>query len=824
MLFQELLDVLENDNEDQVRAFLGSIDLPINPKARIIPDQHIDTIIDLYKKSDIANKKHEQVIIPTSSKHEDAVIIGREEPIHHKPTVDDLFSFRKPPETFDEEQRSQDKLKKFHHTNKKETEDTRAKKRVETIIKKPEVQNHMRDLSSIRFDDFTLDIDAHENEVLVGEEDEKEDSIALAVERAERERERELEKLSKPKVHKEEIKEEEIEEEIDEETMAEREKQRKGENLIQKEIATVGETTTVKEFAEKIGIPPAKVIKALLKNGVIVTINHKIDFDTAALIGDELGVKIQKEQSTFSSEDLLMGNLTKLLENEEPELQVERAPIVSIMGHVDHGKTSLLDYIRKSKITAGEAGGITQAIGAYQVEIKEKKITFLDTPGHEAFTAMRARGAKATDIAILVVAADESVKPQTIEAINHAKEAGIPVIVALNKIDKEGTNIDRVKAEISEYGLVPDDWGGDTIMVPVSALTGQGVDQLLDMVLLVAEMQNLKANPNRDALGTIIESHLDSSLGPVATVLINTGTLHLGDNFVVGDTFGRIKIMTDAKGKKVKDALPSMPVRIAGMSVTPQTGDILQVLPTEKAAREKALEIEAIRKSAAYTSGSGHAFNDLIARISKGDLKKLKIVLKADTVGSLEAIRTALLKKNTEEVEVSIIHSGVGNITETDVLMGSASDGLIIGFNVETLPQVDKAAEKMHVTIKKYRVIYHLIDEIHKLLQGLLDPEIVETVLGDFTVMQIFFANRKYQIIGGRVSKGKIINKGKIRVIRGDKLVGEGVIDTLQKGTENVQEVTEGHECGIKFIGKCEPEVKDIFEIYTIEHITRTLA
>ncbi len=591
--------------------------------------------------------------------------------------------------------------------------------------------------------------------------------------------------------------------------------------LEPKDNAIVSEVITVKEFSEKIGISSGKIIGELLKNGIIVTLNHKIDFDTAALVATEFGLQIAQEETQFGVGDIMRGNLSKLLENENPDTLQIRPTVVSIMGHVDHGKTSLLDYIRSAKVAASEAGGITQHIGAYQANVGDRKVTFLDTPGHEAFTAMRARGAKATDIAILVVAADEGVKPQTIEAVNHAKEAGIPIIVAMNKIDKEGTNIEKLKAELAEQGLTPEDWGGSTIMVPISAKTGEGIDTLLEMILLVTDMDPFMANPDRSALGTIIESHLDQKLGPVATVLVNTGTLRLMDNVFVGSAYGRIKVMQSANGKRVKNAPPSFPVQIAGLSDTPQVGDILQVVKNEKESRDKAMEIAALRKKSQKSSAV--SFSDLITKLSLGELKQLKIVLKADTKGSLEAVRASLLKLGSEEVEISIIHSGVGNITETDVLMASASDGLLIGFNVASQTQVDKAAESMGVSIKIYRVIYHLTDELTKLLSGLLDPEIREVSLGDFTVLKVFYSSRKFLILGGKVTKGKIENRAQVRVIRGDKLIGEGTIDSLQKGTESVSSIGEGHECGIKFHGKCQPEEKDILEVYKVERIERSL-
>lgn len=785
----------------EIRDIIHRLGYEISATARSVPDDIVEEVIAQYKE-DHAPLLRRSVDADTTK----ADII---------PTKDTLFSLSSTVEVEDEEDR---KRKKREETRKKaqekkleaERQAAKAAQEAQAARTKKKVEGQ-----TLRVDDdaIALDIELETDEEPVFDTEEEE--LDQTIDRVEREEERLSRKGQKKIVRAEED---------EEETLLKKEHRKQEEAVLKpKDNVVIPELISVKEFSEKIGIPAGKIIAELLKNGVFVTINHKIDFDTAALIAAEFQLTIKKEESTFSTSDLMVGNLAKMLENEDPATLSPRAPIVSIMGHVDHGKTSLLDYIRNSKVVATEAGGITQQIGAYQVDVKDRQITFLDTPGHEAFTAMRARGAKATDIAILVVAADEGVKPQTIEAINHARDAGIPVIVALNKMDKEGAQPDKVKAELAEHNLVPEDWGGDTIMTPISAKTGEGIDTLLDMILLVADMANLRANPDRFALGTIIEAHLDPSMGPVATVLVSTGTLNLMDNFVVGEAYGRVKIMLSSRGKRVKTAGPGTPVRIAGFSETPHVGDILQVVATERLAREKAVEVKSLRASSAFKSGVGVTFNDLISRIGQGDLKQLKIVLKSDTKGSLEAVRNALLKLNTTEVEVTIIHSGVGNVTETDVLMASAAQGLIIGFNVASSAQVDKSAEKMNVTIKNYRVIYHLTEEIASLLSGMLDPELREVHLGDFEVMQMFFSSRKYMIIGGRVLKGKLETKADVRVIRGDKLVGEGKIDSLQKGTESVSEIGEGHECGIRFLSKCTPEPKDIFEVYKIERIERTL-
>lgn len=598
-----------------------------------------------------------------------------------------------------------------------------------------------------------------------------------------------------------------------------------------KEIEVVGEVEigdfiSVKEFAEKTGIKAAKVIGELMKNGILANINQQIDFETAQVLAEDLGVKLKRLRKVGAIEDLMSGDVSNLIKEDDSSLLKERPAVVCVMGHVDHGKTKLLDAIREADVVSGEAGGITQHIGAYQVNKKGKLITFLDTPGHEAFTSMRARGAKVTDIAILVVAADEGIKPQTIEAYNHAKEAGVPILVAANKIDKPEANLDRLKGELTELGLQPEDWGGSTVVVPVSALKGEGIDDLLDMVLLTAEMENLKANPNREAVGTVIEAHLDQSLGPVATILVNTGTLHGSDNFIVGDTYGRVKLMRDHNGKAVKEAEPSRPVFVAGFDKTPKSGDVLQVVANEKIAREKAEEISLIHKAEAAESMS--ASNSLISHIQSE--KILKLIVKADVKGSLEAIKQSVAKIKDEEVAVKIIHSGVGRITESDIMMASASKALVAGFHSDfDAPNVSKLAEREGVEVKFYKVIYDLLEDIKKLLSGLLEPEIVEVVLGRAEVKQIFLTKKNKVILGARVNSGKIENKAKVRVIRGrnaedeDNVVGTGLIDSLRKVDDVVPEIKEGNECGIQFIGDITPEAGDILLAYKEEKRERSV-
>jgi len=578
---------------------------------------------------------------------------------------------------------------------------------------------------------------------------------------------------------------------------------------------------SVKEFSEKTGLAVPAVISTLLKNGVMATINQKLDFDTALLIAEELGVTIKKIAEDASTEDLFEADLVKLLHDEKENLST-RPPIVSVMGHVDHGKTKLLDYIRSANVVAGESGGITQHIGAYQVEKNGHPITFLDTPGHEAFTSMRARGAKATDIAILVVAADEGVKPQTIEAINHANEAGIPIIVAINKMDKPEANPEKVKGELVEHGLQAEDWGGKTIMVPVSAHTGEGMDNLLEMILLVAEVEDLKANANRHAVGTVIESNLDKALGPVATILINTGTLRVGDSVVVGTIVGKIKAMHNHKGENQATAEPSAAVRISGLSAVPHSGDILQSFSQEKVAKESAEKLKDMMRLREENL-SGSMVERLVSGISSGEVKFLKIVLKADTKGSLEAIMQALNKIKGHAVAVKVIHFGVGGVTGTDVVMAAASQALLVGFHVKVNNHVEKMADKERVDIKQYEVIYKLIEDVKAILSGMLEPEINVIELGKIQLKEIFLNKKKWVIAGGAVIEGKAEAGTMIRVKRGEELLFETDLESLKHVKEDVKELEKGSECGVKIKTPKPVQVGDVLEIFKIERIERTL-
>ncbi len=579
----------------------------------------------------------------------------------------------------------------------------------------------------------------------------------------------------------------------------------------------VPEFLSLKEFSEKIGVPLSGLIGEFMKNGMMMTINSQIDFDTAALISEAFDVKLEKETSSWVGiDELASGNIKDFLAEDDASKLTERAPVVSIMWHVDHGKTSLLDYIRNAKVASGEAGWITQSIWAYQAEYNDRKITFLDTPGHEAFTIMRSRGAKSTDIAILVVAADEWVKPQTIESISHAKEAGIPVIVAINKMDKEGANPDHVKGQLAEKWLTPEDWGGDTPMVPVSAQTGFGIDDLLEIILLSADMLELKANPNRKGIATIIESHLDMQLGPVSTVLVNTGTIEKGSAIVCGASYGKVKVLKDYTGKWVKFATPGMPVLVVWLDRVANGWDILQVVSGIDVARQKSIEYQEFQANKKMLKTS--QLDILMTRIKSWNLKHLKIVLKSDTNGSLEAIRNALEKLSTPETNVSIIHSWVGNITEGDVLMCGGSSAILIGFGVDVWVNARQTLEKSWVEYIHSKIIYHITDRIEKIVSGMLDPKEVEVMLCEAKVWAIFYTSKKFIIVGAILKEewSSIQNKALVRVIRGDKVVAKWTIDSLKSWVEEVHKLEGPVECGLKIKWTINVEEKDILEVYKI--------
>ena len=575
------------------------------------------------------------------------------------------------------------------------------------------------------------------------------------------------------------------------------------------------DTITVQDLAHQMGKKATDVIMKLMGMGVMATINQELDVDTATIIAEEFGatveVKISKEEELFTD-----------IEDKPEDLQ-HRPPVVTIMGHVDHGKTSLLDKIRSTHVTSTEAGGITQHIGAYQVEISGQNITFLDTPGHEAFTAMRARGAPVTDIAILVVAADDGVMPQTIEAIDHAKAAGVPIIVAINKIDKPEADPDRIKQELTNYGLISEEWGGDTIMVPVSAKKGMGIEELLEMILLVAEVAELKANPNRNAKGKVIESKLDKGRGAVATLLVQAGTLHVGDFLIVGTTQGRIRAMFDYKGQAVKVAGPSTPVEILGLNEVPEAGDDYIAVDNEKLAKQVADKRQKEKHLQEISRNTKVSLEDLFAQIKEGDIKELNIILKADVQGSIEAIRQSLEKLGNDEVRVNIIRTAVGGIREADVMLAAASNALIIGFNVRPDVGARKMAEKESIQINTYRVIYEAIEDVKAALSGMLDPDIKEVELGQAEVRSTFKVPKVGLVAGCYVTEGKITRNARVRVVRDGVVIHDGNLGSLKRFKDDVKEVATGYECGLGFERFNDIKEGDILEAYTFEEIKRAL-
>ena len=581
-------------------------------------------------------------------------------------------------------------------------------------------------------------------------------------------------------------------------------------DVVRPTFVEIGETINVKDFANLIKREVSEVIKALFMLGMMVTINQDIDFETAQLIGEEFGVEIGQKAP---DEDP-----TEVPEVEDdPEKRVLRPPVITVMGHVDHGKTSLLDAIRKTNVTAREAGGITQHIGAYKISHQGKPIVFLDTPGHEAFTAMRARGAQVTDVAILVVAADDGVMPQTIEAINHAKAAKVPIIVAINKMDREGANPDHVKQQLAEHELIPEDWGGDTIMVPVSAHKKMGISDLLEMILLVAEMQELKANPNLPARGTIIEAQLDKGRGPVATVLVQRGTLHVGDTIVAGTAYGKVRAMVNDRGEKVKKAGPSTPVEVLGLNDVPGAGDVLDSTD-ERTARSVAEKRVAKRKEDEMKLNSKVSLDDLFQRIQEGELKELNIVVKADVQGTIEALKASLEKIKNDEVKVVVVHAGVGAIAESDIMLASAANALIIGFNVRPDANARKAAETEKVDVRTYRVIYDALNDVEAAIKGMLAPKFQEVIQGRVEVRQLITIS-KLLIAGCYVTEGKVTNHSKVRVIRDGIVVHEGEIESLRRFKDDVKEVNQGYECGITLLKFRDLKDGDQFEIFNMEEV-----
>ncbi len=584
---------------------------------------------------------------------------------------------------------------------------------------------------------------------------------------------------------------------------------------IEKAFMTA-ETITVRDLSERIGKPAGEIIKKLMMLGIIATINNDLDFDTATLVAQEFGVELEMKLAETAEDALEKEDV----EDTEEEL-VTRPPVVTIMGHVDHGKTSLLDYIRKSRVTAGEAGGITQHIGAYTVELDGRKITFLDTPGHEAFTSMRLRGAQATDIAVLVVAADDGVMPQTIEAINHAKSAGVEIIVAINKMDKPAANPEHVKQQLTEYDLVTTEWGGSTEMVPVSAVTGQGVDDLLETILLTADVNDYRANPNRKARGIIIEAKLDKGRGPVATVLVKNGTLNVGDAIVAGTAYGRVRAMTNDRGERVKSAGPSEPVEVIGFNDVPDAGDQITAVDDEKLSRQVAEERKDKLRAALVKTQTKTTLDDLFNQISAGEIKDLNVIIKADVQGSVEAVRQSLEKLSNDEVRVRCIHGAVGAINESDTLLASTANAIIIGFNVRPDNNAREMAEREKIDIRLYRVIYQAIEEMEAAMKGMLAPKFREVLLGHATVRQPFKVSGVGTIAGSYVTDGKIARNAQIRLLRDNIVIHEGKIDSLKRFKDDAREVNTGYECGIGIENYNDIKENDVIECFVMEEIER---
>lgn len=585
----------------------------------------------------------------------------------------------------------------------------------------------------------------------------------------------------------------------------------KPQEIIRPKHIKVGETITVKELASKMTYPVTDVIKKLMLLGTMATINQELDFETASLIAEEFGIAVEELPPEV--------DLTEIPEFEDdPKNLALRPPVVTVMGHVDHGKTSLLDAIRKTSVTSNEAGGITQHIGAYQVMCNGQKIVFLDTPGHEAFTAMRARGAQVTDIAVLVVAADDGVMPQTLEAINHAKAAKVPIVVAINKMDKPAANPDHVKQQLAEHELIPEEWGGTTIMVPVSAKKKEGINDLLEMILLVAEVQELKANANREARGVVIEARLDKGRGPVASVLVQNGTLHIGDFIIAGTACGKVRAMINDRGEKVKKAGPSMPVEILGLADVPEAGDELAALDEKLAKTIAEKRIEKQRNE--LMRSKKVSLDDLFNQINEGDIKELNILIKADVQGSVEAVSSSLLglNKNESEVRVSIVHSGVGAVTESDVMLASAANALIIAFNVRPDANARKLADTEKIDIHTYRVIYEAIDDIQAAMKGMLAPKYKEVIQGKVEIRQVMKFS-KALVAGSYVLEGKVCNNSKIRIIRDNIVLYEGQIESLRRFKDDVKEVATGYECGITIDNYRDFKEGDILEVYDMEEI-----
>lgn len=690
--------------------------------------------------------------------------------------------------------------------------DKKSEKRVLTPVKqlkdKPKKEKRPINPADITFEKKVRVVDTRTTDVNLGKYDEKLDELASSHENRRTASSQSKQKIVKKNNYQDNRYGRKKARESEAERLKRIEQQRKKAQLK----ILVPDEISVGELAHRMKVNVAQVVAKLMGMGVMASASQNIDFDTAYLIGEEFSVKVEREV-ILTIEDRLIDDTDDKEENLLP-----RDPVVVVMGHVDHGKTSLLDAIRNTNVVSGEAGGITQHIGAYKVKVKEQEITFLDTPGHAAFTQMRARGAAVTDIAILVVAADDGIMPQTVEAINHAKAANIPIIVAINKMDKEGADPDRVKQELTEYELVPEEWGGETICVPISALKGEGIDTLLEMVLLVAEVNQYKANPNRLAKGTVIEAYLDKGRGPVSTLLVQNGTLKSGDIIIAGSAVGKIRAMTNDKHMRINEAGPSMPVEIIGLAEVPQAGDSFFVVEDERLAKELAeqrREEDKLRKQSQYTV----SLDDLFSRIQEGNMKELNIIVKADVQGSAEAVKSSLEKISNDEVRVRVIHSAVGAINESDVMLANASNAIIVGFNIRPETAARASAEKNEVDIRLYSIIYDCIEEIEAAMKGMLAPKFKEVILGYAEVRQVFKASGVGTIAGSYVKEGKIVRNASVRLIRDSAVIFTGNISSLKRFKDDAKEVLENFECGITIENYNDIKEGDIIEAYEMQEI-----
>jgi len=733
------------------------------------------------RKPEMKQETKDQVVIPEPKKEEQSsapVLLETSKPVESKPVAEE-----KPEEKMVEEKMEQDKpIEKPEEHMHKVVEENIAKE-----------QPKQEPLTEVKPIEEKQSVQEKAKEELIQEKAEEPEKVETKQESPKAPSQKPKKEPQKPPPPKEEVKKEE---EI--------------------KIIEIPEVISVREFAELLGVGPNQIIKELFQEGILVTINQNIDPNLAVKIAEKFGylAEIKKTEIVIEEEEP---------EEEDPSKLKPRPPVVVVMGHVDHGKTTLLDTIRKTNVAAREKGGITQHIGASMVKTKDGKlITFLDTPGHEAFTSLRARGAQVTDVAILVVAADDGVMPQTIEAINHAKAFNVPIVVAVNKIDKPGADPYRVRRELSEVGIIPEEWGGDTVFVDVSAKTGQGVDELLDMVMLVADMLELKANPDKKAKGTIIESRLDKQKGPVATVLVTEGTLKVGDIFVAGATYGRVRAMMDSYGHRVKQATPSMAVEIIGFEEVPEAGDVLKVVDSEKQAKELA-QIRKTAKEQEKNKELGISLDDIFKKIKEGEVKELKLIVKADAVGSLEAIKKSLSDIKTSEVSIKVIHEGVGFITEGDVMLAKAAKAIILGFNVRPDAKAKEAAEREKVDIRVYGIIYELLDDVKKAISGMLSPVKKEITLGLAEVRATFKIKGAGTVAGCYVLEGKIVRNQKARLIRNGVVIYDGKIESLRRFKEDVNEVARGYECGIKLENYNDIKVKDEIECYEIKEEKQTL-